>query len=137
LEVAHEHDWVLGVVGWVPLHDADAASDALARFDDPLLVGVRHLIHREPDPAWLASPPVLAALRVLADRGLAYELVALAKGHLDNLVAIVERVPQLTLVIDHLGGPNVRGERWEPWASLMRAAAQHPNCAVKVSGLDP
>lgn len=137
LDLAARIEWLLGVVGWVPLHDPDITAKALDRHDDPALVGVRYLIHREPDPAWLSTPTVLASLQVLADRGLVYELVALGKGHLDNLRAIIENVPELTLVIDHLGGPNVRGGRWEPWASLMAEAAQHPRCAVKLSGLDP
>lgn len=137
LDVAREHDWLRAVVGWIPLHDPDAAGDALDRVASPVLVGVRHLIHREPDPAWLAAEPVLASLRLLAERSMVYELVALAKGHLDNALPIVEHVPELTLVIDHLGGPYVRGDRWEPWASLMGATAQHPRCAVKLSGLDP
>ena len=137
LDVARRHPWLRAVVGWIPLHDPDTVVDALDRVASPALVGVRHLIHREPDPAWLATKPVLASLQLLAERSMVYELVALAKGHLDNAIPIIEHVPDLTLVIDHLGGPNVRGERWEPWASLMRAAAQHPRCVVKLSGLDP
>lgn len=137
LAVAREVGWMLGVVGWLPIHDAEATRRALDRFDDPLLVGSRFLIHREPDPSWLSSGPVLEALQVLAERDLVYELVALAKGHLDNAPAVIERVPELDLVIDHLGGPNVRGGRWEPWASLMAHAAEHPRCTVKLSGLDP
>lgn len=137
LEVAHEVEWVLGVVGWLPIHDPEATRRALERFDDPHLRGCRYLIHREPDPAWLQRDAVIESLSVLATAGLVYELVALVKGHLDNAPAVLERVPDLDLVIDHLGGPNVRGARWEPWASIMAAAAQHPRCTVKLSGLDP
>src|SRR5690606_11805345 len=118
-------------------HDAEVTRRTLDRFDDPNLVGVRHLIHREPDPAWLQTEPVIDALRVLASRGLVYELVALAKGHLDNAPKLIEAVPALDLVIDHLGGPNVRKQRWEPWATLMARAAEHSRCTVKMSGLDP
>jgi L-fuconolactonase len=137
LDVVREVDWLLGLVGWLPIHDPEATRQALARFDDPALLGCRYLIHREPDPAWLCHPPVVEALAVLADAGLVYELVALAKGHLDNAPLLLETVPDLDLVIDHLGGPNVRGDRWEPWASIMAMAAQHPRCSVKLSGLDP
>jgi L-fuconolactonase len=137
LEVAHEVEWVLGVVGWLPVHDPEATRRALDRFDDPVLVGCRYLIHRQPDPSWLSSDAVVESLGVLAGAGLAYELVALAKGHLDNAPEVLDRVPDLDLVIDHLGGPHVRGGRWEPWASIMASAAQHPRCTVKLSGLDP
>jgi L-fuconolactonase len=137
LEVARRVEWIRGVVGWVPLHDPDATRGSLARFDDPALVGVRHLLHREPAVDWLTTPAVLDALALLAQRGLVYELLALGKGYLENAPVVIERVPDLVLVIDHLGGPNVRGERWEPWASLMADAAQHERCVVKLSGLDP
>jgi L-fucono-1,5-lactonase len=137
MEVAAQVPWVLGVVGWIPLETPEVAAAALSRVAGPALVGMRYLIHREPDPAWLSAPERLESLRFLAQQGLVYELVALAKGHLENGLSIAERVPDLSLVIDHLGGPYVRGNRWEPWASIMGELAQHPGCVVKYSGLDP
>jgi L-fuconolactonase len=137
LEEARRHDWILGVVGWVPLHDPSATAEAIERLDDPLLLGARSLLHRERDPLWLSAPARLDALRVLAARSLVFDALTLAKGHLENVPTVLEQVPELTLVIDHLGSPYVRGERWEPWASLMSAAAQHPRCFVKYSSLDP
>jgi L-fuconolactonase len=137
LQVAGAVPWVFGVVGWIPLETADAAAAALSRVASAKLAGVRFLIHREPDPAWLSAPERLETLGFLAAQGLVYELVALAKGHLENGLTIADQVPGLTLVIDHLGGPYVRGNRWEPWASIMAELAQHPGCIVKYSGLDP
>jgi L-fuconolactonase len=135
--IAAEHAWVRAVVGWVPLGDADAAAAALDAVPADALRGIRTLLHREPDPAWICAPERIDALRVLAARGLVFDLVTLAKGHLDNAPRIVEAVPELTVVVDHLGSPHVRGGRWEPWASLMRDVAQHDRCHVKFSGLDP
>jgi L-fuconolactonase len=42
----------------------------------------------------------------------------------------------LRLVVDHLGKPPVRDRGWEPWASLLTAAAEHENVFAKVSGLN-
>jgi L-fuconolactonase len=138
LEVAAQVPWVLGVVAWVPLQTPEAAAAALAEIAaHPKLVGIRYLIHREPDPAWISAPARLEALRLLAAHGLVYEVVALAKGHLENALTIAEQIPELPIVIDHLGGPYVRGHRWEPWASVMSELAQHSSCVVKYSGLDP
>jgi L-fuconolactonase len=137
VDLASRIPWVLGVVGWVPLQNPDVTQDELARVLEPGLIGIRYLIHRETDPGWLSAPDRIESLRLLASRGLAYELLALAKGHLENALAIADRVPELTLVIDHLGGPYVRGKRWEPWASTMTELAQHSRCFVKYSGLDP
>lgn len=138
LELASRTPWVLGVVGWLPLDTAETAAAALTAIaGHPKLVGIRYLIHRQPDPGWLSAPGRIAALRFLAQQGLAYEVVALAKGHLENALIIADQIPELTLVIDHLGGPHVRRNRWEPWASIMRELAQHSRCVVKYSGLDP
>ncbi len=136
-DVAEKVPWVLGTVGWIPLETPEAAAVALAAVSRRELVGVRYLIHREPDPAWLSAPARLDSLRLLAQQGLAFDLVALAKGHLENGLAIAEHIPELTLVVDHLGGPYVRGNRWEPWAAIMSELAQHSRCVVKYSGLDP
>ena len=138
LELASRTPWVLGVVGWLPLDTPETAAVALSAIaDHPKLVGIRYLIHRQPDPDWLSAPDRIEALRILAQRGLVYEVVALAKGHLENALSIADQVPELTLVIDHLGGPYVRGNRREPWASIMSELAQHSSCVVKFSGLDP
>jgi L-fuconolactonase len=137
LEIASQHDWVRAVVGWVPLDDPEATSAALDDVGAPALRGVRTLLHREPDPQWVVAAARLDALRVLAAHGLVFDLVTIVKGHLDNAPRLLEAVPELTVVIDHLGSPHVRSGRREPWGSLMRTAAQHPQCHVKFSGLDP
>jgi L-fuconolactonase len=138
LELAAETPWLLGVVGWLPLETPETAAAALSAIaEHPKLVGIRYLIHRQPDPGWLSAPDRIEALRFLAQQGLAYEVVALAKGHLENALVIADQVPDLTLVIDHLGCPYVRRNRWEPWASIMSELAQRSRCVVKYSGLDP
>src|SRR3954452_23538853 len=77
LELAAAVPWVLGVVGWVPLETRDAAAAALVEIaDDPKLVGIRYLIHREPDPAWLSARQRIESLQYLAHQGLVYEVVA-------------------------------------------------------------
>jgi L-fuconolactonase len=57
--------------------------------------------------------------------------------HLLGLVPdIAARHPRLTFVVDHLGKPPVRVRGWEPWASLLAAAANLPNVVAKLSGLN-
>jgi L-fuconolactonase len=138
LEQAARADWVAGVVGWVPLADPPAAARALDRYAGPgsRLRGIRHLIHDEPDPDWVAQPRVLESLGLLAARGLAFDLSAFSARHLSHVAAIAERAPELDLVICHFGMPRVDQGEWEPWASAFARAAQHPRCRVKISGLD-
>ena len=53
------------------------------------------------------------------------------------MLRIARAVPELRIVIDHLGRPPVDCGRWEPWASQIAALARCPGVAVKVSvGID-
>jgi L-fuconolactonase len=130
--------WVAGVVGWVPLADPPAAARALERYARPgsRLRGIRHLIHDEPDPDWVAQPRVLESLALLAERDLVFDLSAFSPRHLAHVPTLAERVPDLSVVICHFGMPRVDQGEWEPWASTFARAAEHPRCAVKISGLD-
>ena len=53
---AAEHAWIAGVVGWVPLLEPRRPSGRSMRYcRHPAFRGVRHLVHDEPDPDWLAA----------------------------------------------------------------------------------
>ena len=56
LAIAASTTSVLGVVGWVDL-TADVTAQ-LAEFEGTSLVGIRHLVHDEPDPEWLLRDDV-------------------------------------------------------------------------------
>jgi L-fuconolactonase len=137
LHYAQAHEWIAGVVGWVPLERPDQAARILDRLAcEPRFVGVRHLINVEPDPDWVVRPAVLEGLRLLAARNLTFDLVAILPRHLEHVPAIAAAAPGLRVIIDHLGKPPIAAREWEPWASLIRRAADAPNVFAKVSGLD-
>lgn len=138
LEQAAEADFIAGVVGWVPLEDPDASARSLARHRraGARLVGIRHLIHDEPNPDWVVRPAVLASLRLLSEHGLSFDLSAFQPRHLEHVPAIAKAAPDLDLVVCHFGMPGAKPEDWQPWATAFARAAEHPRCVVKVSGLD-
>jgi L-fuconolactonase len=131
------HPWVRGVVGWVDLlRGAAAEADAALLAADGRVVGVRHLIHDEPDPDWVVRPVVLEGLRALARAGLAFDVVAVAPRHLEHVPTLAAAVPDLHLVIDHLAKPPIASGDLDGWKARLAAAAAHPNVFAKVSGLD-
>lgn len=138
LDVARGTEFVRGVVGWVPLADPAAAARALEEFSARgKLVGIRHLISNEPDPAWLLQPGVLESLKRLAAMGLAFDAIPLNERQFDSVLAVARQIPDLRIVINHLGRPPVPEQGWEPWVSQMAQAARHENVTVKLSvGLD-
>ena len=137
LAQAGTYDFVAAVVGWVPLERPDEAGQALERYAaHPKFAGVRHLIHDDPDPDWVIQGSVIEGLGLLAAAGLPFDVVAVLPRHLEHVPVLAERVPGLRLVIDHLAKPPIREGGWEPWASLLARAAEHPDVYTKVSGLN-
>ena len=134
---ARTHNWIAGVVGWAPLaHPGDLERVLDARAGESALVGIRHLINIEPDPDWILRPNVLKGLQVLAARNLTFDYVGILPRHLEHVPLIAEHVPDLRIVIDHLGKPPIATGEFEPWSSLLAHASRTPNVFAKVSGLD-
>jgi L-fuconolactonase len=137
LAVADRWPRVGAVVGWVPLTAPDEAARELdRRAADARFVGVRHLIHNEPDEDWLLRPEVHDGLALLAERGLSFDVVAVTPRHLEHVPVIAEQHPALQIVIDHLAKPPIAARAWQPWATLLGRAAEHPNVHAKISGLN-
>jgi L-fuconolactonase len=136
LRTARRHPRVAGVVGWVPITDPVAAAAALDNWSAEPIVGVRHLVHRDPDPHLLLASQVGEVLELLADRNLAFDVCAESIQLLRLVPRLAERHPDLTLVVDHLAKPPIKERGWEPWASLMVDAASAPNVVTKLSGLN-
>lgn len=146
VEVARDHPEVLGVVGYLPLEDPDRTAAGIERFaTDPLLVGIRNLIHDRPDPDFLIRPEVIESLGLLAEAGLAFDVVSVLPRHLEHVPVLAERHPSLRLIIDHLSKPPLGSADQEPfgsadsrrWHDLIARAAEHPRVYAKLSGLYP
>lgn len=137
LKIAAENDWVAGVVGWVPLHDPAEAARKLDEYQgNPYFRGVRHLIHEESNGDWVLQKQVIESLQLLAERGLTFDVVAVYPGHLKHVPTLVEKAPDLKMVIDHLAKPPLGEEDRAVWREQMAAAAESPNVCAKVSGLN-
>jgi L-fuconolactonase len=137
LALAEATDFLAGVVGWVDLTARAVAAELAALRDAPggrYLVGVRHQVRAEPDPAWLLRPDVLRGLAVLADAGLVYDLLVTAR-ELPAAGESARRVPGLTFVVEHLGGPALRAGDDPAWAAGMASLSDLANVSCKVSGL--
>jgi L-fuconolactonase len=138
LEVAAHHPEVVAVVAYVPLDRPEQAARRLEELQrDDRVVGVRNLIHDRPDPDWILRPEVDEGLSVLEAAGATFDYVAVLPRHLEHVPTLVERHPDLRIVIDHLSKPPIGAPDVEPWWSLIAAAAEGPLVHAKVSGLYP
>ncbi len=137
LAVAARNSWVLGVVGWVRLESPTEAAEQLARFGaQPVFKGVRHLIHEDPRADFLHLPAVRESLAMVAGRGLAFDVPDAFPRHLGSAVRLAREMPQLTVVLDHLGKPPLADPgAMDSWRADFRSLGRQPNAVAKLSGL--
>jgi len=136
LAVAGASPWVLGVVGWVDLEQPATAARQLDRWQEHrAFCGVRSLVHDDPRDDLLSSPAVRSTLGVLAARGLPFDVPDAWPRHLSHVAELAAAVPELRIVVDHLGKPPFGSDEWPRWRAALATVAEHPSTTAKVSGL--
>lgn len=134
LQLADENPWILGVVGWVDLASPRVEEQVEEFKAKKKFVGVRHIVHDEPDDDFIVRPEILRGLKVLEKHGVPYDLLFFVK-HLKHAVAVARHVPNLPLVIDHLAKPRIKDHAIDDWLPHFAAAAKCPNVYCKLSGM--
>jgi predicted TIM-barrel fold metal-dependent hydrolase len=143
------------IVGHANLNLGDrvaAVLDALQAASPNRFRGIRHSVTWDPDPTventaahkkphQLASSEFRAGARVLARRGLSLE-GWLYFPQLPELAEFAKAVPDLSIVLNHIGGllrvgpyANRDGEVLAAWRSGIAAVAACPNITVKLGGI--
>jgi L-fuconolactonase len=134
LELAEQYPFIKGVVGWVDLR-SDRLSEQLRRFaQHPKLVGVRHVVHDEPDDHFMLLPEFRRGIAQLLDFNLTYDLL-LFPGHLKVASQLVKEFPQQPFVLDHLAKPKIAERLLSPWKEDLHQLATFPNVFCKLSGM--
>jgi L-fuconolactonase len=134
LAIAAATPFVAGVVGWVDMESADAPATIARLAADPLLVGLRPMIHDIADPDWLLGAGLAPAIAALQRHGLVFDALV-RPVHLSRLLVFADRHPGLSIVVDHGAKPDIAGRTLDPWRADMAALAARPNVACKLSGL--
>ena len=133
---AAQHDWIIGVVGWIDLEDTEAATTTLEQLaQHPDFVGIRQLVHDDPRPDVYALPTVRSTARLLAERQIPLDVPDAYPRDLAPAAALAQEVEGLTVVLDHLGKPPRGTDAWDDWADQLAEFAAAPNTFAKVSGL--
>ncbi|GAB4566077.1 MAG: amidohydrolase family protein [Anaerolineae bacterium] len=134
LELADQHPWIQGVVGWVDLRSPEVEAQ-LERFAaHPKMRGVRHVVQDEPDDRFLLRDDFRRGLRLLSRYGLTYDILIFPR-HLTAAIELVQQFPDQPFVLDHIAKPFIKAKVMEPWASQIRHLARYPNVYCKVSGM--
>ncbi len=134
LAVAARTPFVAGVVGWCDFEAADAPERIAALTGDPLLVGLRPMVHDIPDSNWLARPELALAFEALIAHDLTFDAL-LRPHHIAPFLAMIDRHPELAVVVDHAAKPDLAHNDLNGWRSGITAIAQRPQAYCKLSGL--
>jgi L-fuconolactonase len=133
LELAENHPFILGVVGWVDLRSPRLSEELESFAGESKLVGIRHIVQSEPDD-FLVQPDFLRGISILEEFGLAYDILIYTQ-HLPIAAEFVERFPRQRFVLDHLAKPPIKSGSVDLWARGLRKLAAFPNVCAKISGL--
>jgi len=134
LSLASQHDFIKGVVGWVDFEADDALDNISELAAIAKLVGIRPMIHDIADNDWMLNPQFTPVFKQLIQQNLVFD--ALTRPlHLPNLKQLIDRHPDLKVVIDHGSKPDIKNGEMEPWATQMAGIAAASNASVKLSGL--
>lgn len=135
LDLAGRSERILGVVGWVPLIDPEVGHELDRLAAHAAFKGVRHVLQEEPDEYFLRDD-FHRGLAMLPGRELRYDLLVFQR-QLPVASDLVDRHPQLGIIIDHIAKPEAVNGRIEPgWQRDMRELAKRENIiGVKFSGL--
>lgn len=134
LELADRHDFIKGVVGWVDLRSDDLPAQLEKFAAHPKLVGVRHVVHDEPDDQFMLGEAFRRGIAALKAYDLSYDLLLFPK-HLPVAVQLVQEFPEQRFILDHIAKPDIAAQAFEPWLTDLKDLARFPLVSCKLSGM--
>ncbi len=134
LSLADRSDSILGVVGWLDLNDPEHFSHYERFGQHPKFVGFRIMIQEMPDASAVLEPQFVKALRQYAELDVPIDLLVVSH-QLEYLVKLLDEVPGIRGVIDHIAKTRIAEGIIEPWLSHMQAISRHGNVYCKLSGM--
>jgi L-fuconolactonase len=134
LELAKTSGFIGGVVGWLDLESPNFPQELERYRRNRYFVAVRPMLQSLPEDDWILRPRVMESLSLIAQTGLAFDFLTFTR-HLPYVLQVLERIPQLPAVMDHLSKPEIMAGRMQPWQDLMSEVALHQNVYCKLSGM--
>ncbi len=134
VSLAERHDFLAGVVGWVPLIDAKVAGTLEKLAAHPKLKAIRHILQGEADDNYMLRADFQAGIATLKRFGLVYDIL-IYERHLPQAIQFVDRNPSQVFILDHIAKPRIRDGVISSWRENMIELARRPNVYCKLSGV--
>lgn len=134
LNLADQHSFIKGVIGWVDLCSPDVEEQLIQFSGNPKLVGIRHVIHDELDENFMLRKSFLRGMTYLKKFGLTYDILVFPR-HLSNTIQLVSQFPEQVFILDHIAKPSIKDQKISPWKEHIEKLARFRNVYCKLSGM--
>ena len=136
VELAREEPRLQAIVAAAPVERGAAVREHLEALIalSPLIKGVRRNIQDEDEPDSCLRPDFVEGVRLLSEYDLSFDL-CIRHWQLLSVIELVRRCPDTVFILDHLGKPDIKQQLLDPWQADLRALAELPNVACKISGM--
>lgn len=135
LDVAAKDKRIVGFAGNLDPLSSDFAANLKRFAANPLFRGIRN---RRPNAAMsniVDAPEFRAAMKLMADAGLELDVNFGGGKGVDAVARLAAEMPDLRIVIDHVGGSGDPRNLTDEWKSAMKQAGKLPNVWCKMSAL--
>jgi len=134
IRYAQENEFIKGIVGWLPLYDAEIQKYLEKYSTQICLKGLRHVVHDEPDDDFILREDFNRGISLLKDFGLVYDILIFEK-HLPQTIEFVKKHPDQQFVLDHIAKPKIKEDQLDPWREHIEELGCFENVCCKISGM--
>jgi L-fuconolactonase len=131
---AKQHDFIKGVVGWVPFADSDVEKHIERFAIESKIIGMRHVVQDEPDDSFILGAAFNEGISRLKNHGLIYDIL-IYERQLGPTIEFVDQHPDQVFVLDHIAKPRIGDGLMSPWKEQMFELAKRENVYCKLSGV--
>jgi len=122
---------IQGIVAYAPMERGE--TDVLKMYQEhPLIKGVRRMYGE--DPGLCSQPEFLRGLRSLPSYDLSFD-ISIKPTEVGETLKMIRECPETVFVLDHLGKPDIRNNKFDDFRANLDAFAKLPNVTAKLSGL--
>lgn len=127
-------DLVAGVVGWIDFTSTQALKQLNTLCLEPLLLGIRPMLQDISPRDWILQEQFSPIFHALINNELVFDALVKQK-QLSVIYELACRYPDLKIVINHCGKPDLDTPDRRQWLADLKALAQCPSVTIKLSGL--
>lgn len=134
LRIAERHPLIKGVIGWLDITSEQFPYLYESLQSNKLFKGIRYTLNHADTSNWEINSVVIRNLQLLERDGLVLDLLIVSEN-IPYVVRLLKHLPKLKVTVNHLGVPNIKEQRIEPWKGMMKEISEHPEAACKLSGM--